>query len=63
MVVELIVIVILMIAGCFVLLRLFDFFENEIIRAILIVGYGLSTIALLVYWLIQHIDEMLSNFI
>lgn len=63
MVAELIVIVILMIAGCFVLLRLYDLFENEIIRAVLIVGYGLSTIALLVYWLIQHIDQILSNFI
>jgi len=63
MVIEIIVILIIMVAGCVLLMQLFDFFENEIIRAILIVGYGLLAVGLLFNWFFTHIADSLSNFI
>lgn len=57
---SLLVTVILIIAGCIVLLQLYDFFENETVRTLLIVAYGLFTVFMLFHWFAEYIVYQLN---
>lgn len=59
MIAELIVTVIIIVAGCYVLLQLYDVFENEIIRTLIVAGYGLFVIGMLFHWFFSHIEQMI----
>lgn len=54
MVLELLVTVGIIITGCFVFMPIFDLVKNETVRALMVVAYGLFTIALLAYWLVTN---------
>ncbi|WP_337969855.1 hypothetical protein [Virgibacillus salexigens] len=55
MIISLFITVILIFAGCICMLQLYDFFENETVRALLIVAYGLFTIFMLFHWFFDYI--------
>lgn len=61
MITSLIATVILIFAGCVVLLQLYDFFENETVRMLLIVAYGLFTMFMLFRWFAEYIVYQLNN--
>jgi len=60
LIMSLLVTVILIIAGCIVLLQLYDFFENETVRTLLIVAYGLFTVFMLFHWFAEYIVYQLN---
>lgn len=60
MIADLLVTVILIVAAGFLLIQLYDFYENEKVRAILIIGYGLFSVIMLFYWLAQNINQILN---
>lgn len=55
MLIELIVTVILIVAGCFVLISVFELVKSETARALVVVAYGLFTVSLLVFWILTNI--------
>ena len=60
MIMELIITVILIAAGCVCFLQLYDFFENETVRTLLVVAYGLFSIFMLFHWFAGYIVYQLS---
>ena len=54
MIVELIITFIIIVAGCLLLLQLYDFFESETVRMLLVIAYGLFTVFMLFYWLFEY---------
>jgi len=60
MIMELIVTVILIVAGCVTFLQLYDFFENETVRMLLVIAYGLFTVFMLFHWFAGYIVYQLS---
>ncbi|UOR11011.1 hypothetical protein [Halobacillus amylolyticus] len=61
MIIELVITVILIAAGCLVFLQLYDFFENETVRTLLVVAYGLFTVFMLFHWFADYILYQLNN--
>lgn len=59
MIVDLIVTVIIIVAGCFLLLQLYDIFSNEIIRTLIVIGYGLFVIGMLLHWLFSNLHNII----
>jgi predicted PurR-regulated permease PerM len=57
---DLILTFILIIAGCLLFLQLYDFFENETVRMLLVVAYGLFTVFMLFHWFASYIVYQLS---
>jgi len=59
LIIELIITVILIVAGCYVLLQLYDVFENELIRTLIVIGYGLFVISMLFHWFFSNVHNMI----
>lgn len=53
MIISFIITLIVIIAGCWVAMQMYDLFEHEIIRTLIIVGYGLFVLFMLAYWFID----------
>lgn len=60
MILSLLVSALLIFGGCIVLLPLYDLIENETVRALLIVAYGLFTMFLLFHWFAEYIIYQLG---
>ena len=54
MIVELIITFIIIVAGCLLLLQLYDFFESETVRMLLVIAYGLFTVFMLFHWFFEY---------
>lgn len=61
MIMSLVVTVVLIMIGCLVMLKLYDLFESETARALLIVAYGLFTTFILFRWFAEYIIYQLNN--
>lgn len=60
MVSSLIVTVILIVAGCFLFMKLFDYFDSEVVKTFLVAGYSLFVVFMLMYWFFDNLQEIMS---
>ncbi len=60
MIIDLIITFILIIAGCVLCLQLYDYFESETVRMLLIVAYGLFTVFMLFKWFADYVGYLLG---
>lgn len=63
MITSLIVTVVLIVAGCFLLLQMYDMFESEIVRTLIVAAYGLFVVSMLIYWFVDNLDNIMNNII
>ncbi|HLQ98689.1 MAG TPA: hypothetical protein VK135_08370 [Candidatus Dormibacteraeota bacterium] len=61
MISSLIVTAILIIAGAFLLVTLYDVFESETARILMIIAYGLFTLFMLFRWFAEYILYQINN--
>lgn len=59
MIMSLIVTVILIVAGCLLLLQMYDVFESEFSRMIIVIVYCVFVIAMLFYWFFDNVNNII----